>query len=215
MAEEQTAQMEHPPSTDDHETRQQILKAAEELFIAKGFKGVSMSALAEAVHVTNAALYYYFPEGKQELFADVIGQVLQEGMERVFQMPQAPADFRQRLTVLTENFLLAVPVDRLSLLMRDAHEYLGVGKQNLWSDIVTRFNQRMMEVFQEAIDAGDIGQEVPAEVLVWLHQGMCAALLNRKHFFPGPFQPISEQRLAQMVVSVLLDGVHNHAPAQT
>jgi AcrR family transcriptional regulator len=205
--------MERQPSTEDHETRQQILKAAEELFIAKGFKGVSMSALAEAVHVTNAALYYYFQGGKQELFADVIRQVLQEGMERVFQMPQTPADFRQRLTLLTENFLLAVPVDRLSLLMRDAHEYIGVAKHHLWRDIGIRFNQRMMEVFQEAIDAGEIGQEIPAEVLVWLHQGMCAALLNRKRFFPGP--SISEQRLAQMVVSVLLDGVHNQTQSQT
>lgn len=206
--------MDHQPSTEDHETRRHILRAAEELFVAKGFKGVAMKDVAEAVDVTNAALYYYFPEGKKELFADVIRQVLQEGMERVFQVPEAPGDFRQRLSVLTENFLLAVPVDRLAMLMRDAHEYLGNAKQDLWYSIVTHFNERMMEVFQEAIDAGDITQEVPAGVLVWLHQGMCGALLNRKHFFPGPFQPISEHQLAQMVVSVLLDGIRNQKSSQ-
>jgi AcrR family transcriptional regulator len=213
--EERTGEMERQPSTEDRETRRHILQAAEELFIAKGYKGVAMKDVAEAVQVTTAALYYYFPEGKEELFAGAIQQMLQEALERVFRLPEAPADFRQRLTQITENLLLAVPVDRLSMLMRDAHEYLRHTKQDLWRSIGTRFSQRMLEVFQQAIDAGEVSREIPAEVLVRLHQGMCAALLNPRRAPPEPPEPLSAHQLAQMVVSVLLDGIRNQTPSQT
>jgi AcrR family transcriptional regulator len=204
--------MERQPSTEDHETRRHILKAAEELFIARGFKGVAMKDVADAVRVTSAALYYYFPGGKEELFADTIRQMLQEAFERAFQLPEAPADFRQRLTRLTENLLLAVPVDRLIVLMRDAHDYLGSAKQDIWRGIAVRFGQRMTAVFQEAIDAGEISSAFPAEMLAQLHQGMCASLLNRRRFMAEPLQPASAHQLAQMVVSVLLDGIRNQKP---
>ena len=206
--------MERQPSTEDHETRRHILKAAEDLFIARGFKGVAMKDVADAVKVTSAALYYYFPGGKEELFADTIRQMLQEALERAFQLPDAPADFRQRLTRLTENLLLAVPIDRLVVLARDAHDYLGAARQDLWRDIATRFGQRMTAVFQDAIDTGEISSAFPPEMLAQLHQGMCAALLNRGHFVAEPLQPASAHQLAQMVVSVLLDGIRSQQPAQ-
>ncbi len=207
--------MERQPSTEDHETRRHILKAAEDLFIARGFKGVAMKDVADAVRVTSAALYYYFPGGKEELFADTIQQVLQEALERALQLPEAPADFRQRLTRLTENLLLAVPVDRLVVLVRDAHDYLGHARQDIWRGIAARFGQRMTAVFQEAIDTGEISGAYPPEMLAQLHQGMCASLLNRRRFMAEPLQSTSAHQLAQMVVSVLLDGIRNQSPAQS
>ena len=46
-----------PSSPVDQETRRKILTKAAELFLAKGYKGVSMKEIAEAVEVTSAALY--------------------------------------------------------------------------------------------------------------------------------------------------------------
>jgi hypothetical protein len=40
----------------DHETWRQVLTAAKDLFLAKGYKGVSMKEIASAVQVTPAAL---------------------------------------------------------------------------------------------------------------------------------------------------------------
>ncbi len=208
--------MELQPPTADHETRRRILTAAEELFIARGFKGVSMKEVAEAVQVTTAALYYYFPGGKEELFTDTIRHMLQEALERAFLLTETPADFRQRLTRLTENLLLAVPVDRLSMLMRDAREYLHANRREFWRTIETTFTHRMTELFQQAIEAGEITPKIPAEVLVRLHIGMCGALLNRKHCSAEQqLQPLSSRELAEMVVSVLLDGIRNQNQSQT
>ena len=45
----------------DFETRNRIIQASILLFKEKGFKGGSMKDVAEAVSITPAALYYYFP----------------------------------------------------------------------------------------------------------------------------------------------------------
>ena len=51
--------------------RQAILNAAKRVFIAHGYSGTSMEAIAEAAPVSKPTLYNHF-KGKQELFAAVI-----------------------------------------------------------------------------------------------------------------------------------------------
>src|SRR5262249_20090442 len=92
----------------DGETRRHILAAAERLFIERGFKGVSMKDVADAVQVTPAALYYHFPGGKGELFVETIRQFLREMAERAFQGLESASSFCERLIVLTRN-VLTVP----------------------------------------------------------------------------------------------------------
>ena len=69
---------ENSPPVGDRETRQQILEVARELFLSKGYKGVSMKEVAEEVQVTSAALYYHFPGGKQDLFFNIIQKMLED-----------------------------------------------------------------------------------------------------------------------------------------
>jgi TetR/AcrR family transcriptional regulator, cholesterol catabolism regulator len=197
----------------DRATREQILDAAEALFVDRGFKGVSMRAVADAVRVTQAALYYHFPGGKEELFRETLRRFLGEIVERAFQGVESTPDFRERLIVLTRN-VLSVPLDRLAPLLRDAHAYLGETTPDLMSELSRTFMLRTAQLFQEAVDAGEIGAAVPAGLLAALHQGMCIALLNgglisaEERTSPG-----DEGRLAQTLVAVLLDGVGRAAPA--
>jgi len=56
--------MEHGPAR-----RQQILDAAFDEFSDKGFRGATIKSIAERAGLKSPALiYWYFPEGKQELF---------------------------------------------------------------------------------------------------------------------------------------------------
>ncbi len=195
----------------DRETRHQILEAAEALFIEYGFKGVSMKDVADAVAITPAALYYHFPGGKEELFADTIRYFLQQTLERAFQAMEPSSNFRQRLMQLTRN-ILTIPVDRLSPLLRDAHEYLKEEKPDFGRAIAHGYTERMAAIFQEAIDGGEVTAQIPAELLVTLHQGMCTALLTQRHFHGELARPGDEERLAETVVAVFLDGVGRTPP---
>ncbi len=199
----------------DGETRRQIVEAAEALFIERGFKGVSMKDVADAVAITPAALYYHFPDGKEELFADTIRHFLQQTIERAFQAMEPASSFRQQLMQLTRN-LLATPVDRLSPLLRDAHEYLKEDRLDFGRAITQSYTERMAAIFQEAVNAGEITAQIPVELLVTLHQGMCTALLTRRHLrgelAEAETQTRDEERLAETVVAVFLDGTGRAPP---
>jgi AcrR family transcriptional regulator len=202
------------PAAAEGETRRHILAAAEEYFIERGFKGVSMKDVADAVHVTPAALYYHFPRGKGELFVETIRRFLREMLARAFQGLEAAPDFRGRLTILTCN-VLTVPIDRLAPLLHDAHEYLHEATLDLMGEINDTFVRRATAIFQEAINAGEIDGVIPAGLLVTLHLGMCTALLNRHYFPAGELTQLGaedEQHLAQQLVTVFLEGAARALP---
>ena len=52
---------------DREQVRRSILDAAQELFVAEGYRNVSIRKIAEKVEYSPAALYSYFPR-KDDLF---------------------------------------------------------------------------------------------------------------------------------------------------
>jgi AcrR family transcriptional regulator len=197
-----------PHHTTDRQTKRHILTAAEELFLAKGYRGVSMKDIADAVHVKPAALYYHFPQGKEELFVEMLSQVITEATEQALAALASATDFRERLTLLTQS-LLAFPIDRFSMLFRDAHEHLSHQNKGeaFFQKVARTLSQRSAEFFQQAIDAGEITGQIPAPILALLHQGMCVALLNGRRFAPEMLRGNDASHLANMLVSALLDGI--------
>jgi AcrR family transcriptional regulator len=191
-------QAEPASSLVDQETRRQILTKAEELFLAKGYKGVSMKELAEAVEVTSAALYYHFPKGKEDLFTTMIQTMfVNEGTAGIDQTNAATQDVRERLTLLT-SALLTLPLDeRLSMLLRDAREHLkDPAHQQVILSLLDRIKQQVTGFFQAAHDAGAIRPDLPVNVLVGLYMGM----LREAKSLPGTHPEAS-------LVSVLFDGI--------
>jgi AcrR family transcriptional regulator len=192
----------------DRETRQQILEAARQLFLAKGYKGVSMKDVAEEVQVTSAALYYHFPDGKQDLFFSVIQMMLEEWTQGAL-LATAPAQgLRERLDRLTQ-YLFTLPIDRFSIIARDIHE--NVLDQSTKRVLVLQsrdtFVQHVTDIFQQAIDAGEITQDVPAAVLAAIYEGMSISVLRSKHMAIGGTENLDARQLAAFVVSVLLKGI--------
>lgn len=197
---EQRAQSHVPPapSSTDQDTRRQILTRAAELFLAKGYKGVSMKELAEAVQVTSAALYYHFPKGKEELFTTMIQTVfLDEGVAGIDQILAGAQDVRERLTLLT-SALLALPLDeRLSTLLRDAREHLkDPDHQMVILSLLEGIKGQVTGLFQTASEEGEIRPDLPVNVLVSLYMGMLRGAKG-----------LSEAHRAASVVSVFFDGI--------
>src|SRR5215472_13069579 len=109
----------------DQETWRHILMAAKELFFAKGYKGVSMKEIADAVQVMPSALYYHFPQGKEDLFTKMIQTLFVDaGIAGIDQALRTTHGLRKRLTLLTSS-LLTLPIDEhFTMLLRDAREHI-------------------------------------------------------------------------------------------
>jgi len=203
-----TMHEESRPSAGDRETRQQILEAAQELFLSRGYKGVSMKEVAEEVQVTSAALYYHFPGGRQELFFSIIRMMLEEWTQGALLVTTQAQGLREGLIKLTQ-YLLTLPIDRFSILARDIHEnVLDRDTQRVaLEQLQNVFVQHVTDLFQQAIDAGEISREIPAAVLATMYEGMSISLLRSQHLAIGGTERYDAGQLAGFVVSVLLRGI--------
>ena len=182
----------------DQETWRQILTAAKELFFAKGYKGLSMKEIADAVQVTPAALYYHFPKGKEDLFTKMIKTLfVEEGVVSIDQVLGTTRDLRERLNLLTTS-LLTLPIDeQFTMLLRDAKEHIkDPENQRIILSLRDRIKQQVMGIFQAARDAEEIRTDIPVNVLVSLYMGM----LRESKSLKGSHQ-------ASQAVTVLLDGI--------
>jgi AcrR family transcriptional regulator len=203
-----TMHEESRPPAGDRETRQQILEAARELFLARGYKGVSMKEVAEEVQVTSAALYYHFPGGKQDLFFSIIQMMLEEWTQGALLATTQAQGLREGLIKLTQ-YLLTLPIDRFSILARDIHEnVLDRETQRVaLEQLQNVFVQHVTDLFQQAIDAGEITREIPATILATMYEGMSISLLRSQHLAIGRTECYDAGQLAGFVVSVLLRGI--------
>lgn len=191
-------QLDSTSSHIDQETWRQILTAAKELFLAKGYKGVSMKEIADAVQVTSAALYYHFPKGKEDLFTKMIQTLfVEEGAARIDQVLASARNLRECLELLTA-FLPTLPIDeRFTMLLRDAREYIKDREsQEIILSLRDRLKQQITGIFQAAQDAGEIRADIPVDLLVSLYMGMLRESKN-----------IQGSRQISCLVTVLLDGI--------
>jgi TetR/AcrR family transcriptional regulator, cholesterol catabolism regulator len=187
-----------PSSHLDQETWRQILTAARTLFFARGYKGVSMKEIADAVQITPAALYYHFPRGKEDLFTKMIQTLfVEEGIAEIDRISGTTHDLRERLKLFTTS-LLALPIDeQFTMLLRDAREHIkDPENQRIILSLRDKIKQRVVAFFQLAQDAGEIRTDIPADVLVNLYMGMLRGLKIHQ-----------EADQASYVVTVLLEGI--------
>ena len=77
------------------ETRDKILDAARELFVAEGFEGVSMRKVAEKIEYSPTAIYVHFAD-KEELFRELCHQDYAR-LAEVFQSSAMSTDPIERL----------------------------------------------------------------------------------------------------------------------
>jgi len=183
----------------DQETWRQILTAAKNLFFAKGYKGVSMKEIADAVQVTPGALYYHFPKGKEDLFTKMIQTLfVEEGVAGIDQILGSTQNLRERLILFTDS-LLTLPIDeQFTMLLRDAREHIkGPENQRIILSLRDRLKQQAMDLFQAAQDAGEIRTDIPVTLLVSLYMGMLRESKNIQ---------------VSQLVAVLLDGIASPAP---
>ncbi|MDZ7820387.1 MAG: helix-turn-helix domain-containing protein [Candidatus Marinimicrobia bacterium] len=83
-------------------THDKILEAAIRIFSEKGYKGTSMREIAEAMHMTKAALYYHFP-GKEELFIAVLKHALDHVVCGLEELAVSERSFWEKLEILVRG----------------------------------------------------------------------------------------------------------------
>ncbi|GAA3671192.1 TetR/AcrR family transcriptional regulator [Arthrobacter ginkgonis] len=84
------------PRMPREERRQQLLRAAQQVFVAHGYHGAAMDEIAEVAEVSKPVLYQHFP-GKRELYLALLDSHLEALTELLAQAIAGTQDNRQRV----------------------------------------------------------------------------------------------------------------------
>jgi TetR/AcrR family transcriptional regulator, cholesterol catabolism regulator len=158
------------------ERRNEIAGVAANLFNQKGFQGTSITAVAEAMEMDRATLYYYI-SNKQELFDEVVRDASEKNVtaaEAARSSDAAPLDKLRTLVVdLMNSYAANYPL--LYVYIRENLTHVDEERTD-WSKYMRSLNRRYEEaviaIVQEGIDNGTIRPLASARVLAFGVIGM-------------------------------------------
>ncbi len=91
-------------TTSGESTENQILVAAREVFIVKGFEGTRMQEIADHAGINKALLHYYF-RSKEKLFEAVFSEVAANLFPAMRQLLEAELGIKEKLTFFVKIYL--------------------------------------------------------------------------------------------------------------
>lgn len=107
------------PSNTAAPPREQVLHAAAQLFVTKGFAATSTREIADKVGIRQASLYYHF-SGKDEILAELLERSVRPTVDRVDQIEQLTASASPEtalyLLALVDIHTLAGAPDNIGML---------------------------------------------------------------------------------------------------
>lgn len=191
-------------------TREQILEVAIRLFSQKGYKGTTMEALAKALKIKKASLYYHFPS-KRELYRESLRRLYQEignafasfMSERKEYLDRAQEIVLFTLSLLSQDRALTHLAFR-SLLDRDRTVF----------ELLRNEGKILMENLKVFVELGIKTKklkDLPPSYLLLAVLGVCIApflspelteLLTGK----DPFDPDSQKVYEEVALTLLLGG---------
>jgi AcrR family transcriptional regulator len=144
------------------ETRDKILDAARELFVAEGYEGVSMRKVAEKIEYSPTAIYVHFAD-KNELFHELCRQDFAH-LQEVMQSTEMPSDPIERLRQIGRTYIdfgVRFPNHYVFMFMtpHPPHELDDEDREIVGNPEVDAYALLKWAV-QHAIDAGRFREEI-------------------------------------------------------
>jgi AcrR family transcriptional regulator len=188
---------------ESRDLRSEILETAKQLFVERGYHGLAMRQIAEALHVSKAALYYHFKD-KEELLLAILEAYLGD-IELVIELAaETPGTCRERIRKLVAE-ILAQPAEQRAV-MRLASQEMAQLSQPLrlaFSQTYhTRFLGKIQAILEAGIRSGELRQMDPG-VATWVLLGMMYPYFYPAHYgdVPPPAQVVDN------IATIYLDGI--------
>jgi AcrR family transcriptional regulator len=178
-----------------------IIEAATGLFVARGYRGISMREIAAAAGISKAGLYYHFKD-KEELFLAILTAHLAAVVEIIHDACRQEVTARQRVTHMLRGILTLPPEQRtiIRLANQEMVHVSQTGRSSFDELYHRKFIGQVEEILQAGIAQGEL-RPVNSQLATWLLLGMAYPLLSSNH----PSDAMNEA--SELMVSVFFDGL--------
>jgi AcrR family transcriptional regulator len=182
---------------------ERILETASELFIARGYHGMSMREISEALGVSKPALYYYFKD-KEELFLEIMRHSVEEmsdALDRILADPESASDKIRDFT----GYVLRQPTKTRAMIRLASQEItqLSLGSRQAFDKIYReKFIGKIQRIVRDGVQSGEF-RDLPVETAVW---GLLGIMFP--YFYPDHSgdSPVPDETIDE-VIRIYLNGI--------
>ncbi len=165
----------------DKSTKEKIILAAKELFLAHGFAGASMGQIGKLAGVNHSLLFYHF-KNKENLWIEVKQYIAQTSVETFKVMPDVTLQFPNFLRELFENsieFYKTSPeiVRMINWQRLESGDNPGIGAT--LSDEM----QKWVDVFSFYKNKGEIRDGVRPEFIIAMVLSLASSVALDNYYF--------------------------------
>ena len=190
----------HPRVGRDH-----ILDIAEKLFTEHGYKSASIRAIASECGVTNAAIYYHFPN-KESLFAEVMHRHAECLRDKMILAGENISTPREKIMAILNAYINAIAGQHAPIFMlhRDAKHLKGHGSHR--GKLMQFISQPLAETLNLAQQTSQIQERPSAEESAAMLLGMLHGLAQQHRASGIKGRALSEDDI-RMAVNLFWEGI--------
>lgn len=182
---------------------EKILDTAKNMFVNKGYHGMSMREISDALGVSKAALYYYFKD-KEELFLAILKIYLDDMSSTLDRLAVEPVSSAEKIRLFVE-YVLTQPAEQRAIIRLASQEInqLSLETRKMFGGIYReKFINKLQAILQEGMDRGDFWT-MPGDIAVWALLGIMFPYFYPSHSVDSsiPTETIDK------VVRIFLNGV--------
>ena len=176
-----------PPSDEvaEGERREQILRAADDLFGRRGYAAVSLGDVAAAVGVSKAALYHHFPS-KAALYAAIMCRTLGLIAGYIRRAAAEPGPVADKIYRLAEFPIVFLQEDAdMDAMMRDADEHLSPDQRAEIAEADRARLAAMEELMREGAARGELRDDIEPRLLAHAFWHLLDGFVGRRRTAAG------------------------------
>ncbi len=187
------------------DTLERIMEQAAHLFSEQGYRGMSMSQLAEACSVSKPAIYYYFRD-KQELYTQMLirqtarhhrdldrltaGKGIREGLKAMVNYMYSSATYD--MDGMMANITLNLDDERRQMV---AHAF----ERDIFGPTHA--------LFVQGVANGELQPTIDTRMITWLFMSTSVVVGKPREMIPR--HDCHGQGIADVIVDTFLDGISN------
>ncbi len=188
---------------DPVDARGRVLDSAELLFAGKGFDSVTLRDIASAIGLTHAALYYHFPGGKEELFAEVMERnIRRHGAGLAAAMLAGGPSLRGKLRGAAAWLLSQPPMDLIRMAETDLKALPPEAARRLMDLVYELILRKLQSEIEAARASGEVGACDPG-----LLAGGLLGLVESLHSVPVAIVGRDRYAMGCELIDVILKGI--------
>ena len=189
-------------SSEASEVRQRIIQAATNLFVSRGYPGISMREIAEAVGVSKAGLYYHFRD-KEALFLAVLTANLEHIESLIRRARQTGPTTRDQISIMVRAIFEQTTDQRaiIRLASQDLPHVNQAARVEFGRVYHEKFLGQIEDMLRDGIASGQV-RRMDASLATWVLLGMMYPFFYPAH--QRELQSIDEA--IDLMLAIFFDG---------